>query len=200
MFIYPSLPLKTGSEEELPVIDGNQGECSGSLDVQLLEVNELAFLGVPAVNLGEGVVAAQDGVLPAGHRKWLEDHGTSRRHGLDFVEHVPVPLHHLGVTNEACQADKQLALDLEVLNCVNVLHLWDVCAAVEQLGGFVPLVDDWPLGAAGQNQVRLARDFQVLHIGVAVPRVQGLVGVEAVAVPLVDRGGASFGAISDDEE
>lgn len=87
-----------------------------------------------------------------------------------------------------------------MLHCVNVLHLWDICASVKLLGGLVPLVDDGPLGAAGQDQVRFGGDLQVLHIRVPVPRVEGLMGVEAVAVPLVDGGGPGLGAVCYDEK
>lgn len=45
-----------------------------------------------------------------------------------------------------------------------------------------------------------ARDLQILHVCVPVPRVQGLVEVEAIAVPFVDCRGASFGAVCNDKE
>lgn len=87
-----------------------------------------------------------------------------------------------------------------MLHGVDVLHLWDVGASVKQLGAFVPLVDDRPLGAAGQDQVWFGGDRHVLHIGVPVPWVEGLVRVEAIAVPLVDGGGTSLGAVCYDEK
>ena len=74
----------------------------------------------------------------------------------------------------------------------DVLHLRDVGAAVEALEAAVPLVHHGPLGAAGQDEVGLVGDLHVLHVRVAVPRVQRLVGVEAVAVPFVDGGGTGL--------
>lgn len=163
-------------------------------------MDELALLGVPAVHLGERVIAAQDGVLPAAHGEGLEHHGATGGHGLQLSEEGPVPAHHFGVADESRQADEEVGFDLEVLHGVNVLHFRDVGAPVEQLGGFVPLVDDRPLGAAGQDQVRLGGDLHVLHIRVPVPRVERLVRVEAVAVPLIDGGGSGLGAVRYDEE
>lgn len=125
----------------------------------------------------------------------MEHHGASRRHGLQLPEERPVPAHHFGVTYEARQTDEEVGFDLEVLYRVDVLHLWDVGAPVKQLGAFVPLVDDWSLGAAGQDEVRFGGYLHVLHICISVPRVERLVGIEAVAVPLVDGGGSSFGAV-----
>lgn len=163
-------------------------------------MDKFAFLGIPAIHLGERVIASQDGVLPVAHREGLEHHGAPGRHGLQLSEEGPVPPHHLRVTDEAGQTDEEVGLDLEVLHSVDVFHLRDVGAPVEQLGAFVPLVDDRPLGAAGQDQVRFGGDLHVLHVGVPVPRVQRLVRVEAVTVPLVDGGGAGFGAVCYDEE
>ncbi len=163
-------------------------------------MDELALLGIPAIHLGERVIAAQDGVLPAAHGEGLEHHGATRGHGLQFSEEGPVPAHHFGVANEARQADEEVGFDLEMLHGVDVLHLWDVGASVKQLGALVPLVDDRPLGAAGQDQVRFGGDLHVLHVGVPVPRVERLVRVEAIAVPLVDGGGTSLGAVCYNEE
>lgn len=160
----------------------------------------LAFLGVPAVHLGERVIAAQDGVLPAAHGEGLEHHGTTRGHGLQFSEEGPVPAHHFGVTDEARQTDVEVGFDLEMLHGVDVFHLWDVGASVKQLSALVPLVDDRPLGATGQDQVWFGGDLHVLHVGVPVPRVERLVRVEAIAVPLVDGGGTGLGAVCYDKE
>lgn len=79
-----------------------------------------------------------------------------------------------------------------MLHGVDILHLWDVSASVKQLGAFVPLVDDRPLGAAGQDQVRFVGDLQIFYICVPVPWVERLVGVEAIAVPFVHCCGASL--------
>lgn len=200
MLVDLSFPFETGGQQELTVIYGYWREGPRRLDVQLLETDKLALLGVPAVHLGERVIAAQDGVLPAAHGEGLEHHGATRGHGLQFSKEGPVPAHHFGVPNEACQADEKVGFDLEMLHGINVLHLWDVGASVEQLGAFVPLVDDGPLGGAGQDQVRFGGDLHVLYISVPVPWVEGLMGVEAVPVPLVDGGGPGLGAIGYDEE
>ena len=193
------LALEAGRQQELPVVYGDGREGPRRLDVQLLEVDELALLGVPAVHPGEGVVAAQDGVLPAAHREGLEHHGAPGGHGLQLAEQGAVPPHHLGVPDEARQAQVQLRLHLEVLDGVHVLHLRDVGAPLKLLAALVPLVDDGPLGAAGQDEVGLGGDLHVLHVRVAVPLVQGLLRVEAVAVPLVHGGGARLGAVGHDE-
>lgn len=163
-------------------------------------MDKLALLGIPAVHLGERVIASQDGVLPVAHSEGLEHHGATRGHGLQLSEEGPIPAHHFGVANEACQTDEEVGFDLKMLHSVDVLHLWDVGASVKQLGAFVPLVDDRPLRAAGQDQVRLGGDLHIFHIGVPVPWVERLVRVEAIAVPLVDGGGTSLGAVCYDEE
>lgn len=195
-----SFPFETGGQQELTVVYGNWREGPRCLYVQLLKSNKFALLGIPAVNLGERVIAAKDGVLPVSHSEGLEYHGATRRHGLQFPKEGPVPAHHFGVTNEARQADIQVVFDLEMFHSVNILHLWDVGAPVKHLGAFVPLVDDGPLGAAGQDQVRLGGDLHVLHIGVPIPLVEGLMPVEAIAVPLVNGGGPGLGAVRYDEE
>lgn len=89
---------------------------------------------------------------------------------------------------------------MKVLDRIDVLHLWNVSASFELLGTFVPLIDDRPLGTAGQDQVRFGGDLHVLHIGVPVPRVERLMGVESIAVPFVYGGGAGLGAVCYDEE
>lgn len=83
---------------------------------------------------------------------------------------------------------------------VDVLHLRDVRPSVELLLALAPLVDDGPLRAAGQDEVGFAADVQVLHVRVSVPGMERLVRVEAVAVPLVDRGGTGLGAVGYHEE
>lgn len=200
VLINLSFPFETGGQQELPVVYGDRREGPGRLDVQLLEMDKLALRGIPAVHLGERVVAAQDGVLPAAHREGLEHHGATGGHRLQLSEEGPVPAHHFGVADEARQTDEEFRVDLKMLHSVDVLHLWDVGPPVEQLGSFVPLVDDRPLGTAGQDQVRFGGDLHELHICVPVPRVERLVRVESVAVPLVDSGGAGLGAVCDDEE
>ena len=200
VLINLSLPFETWGQQELSVVYGDWREGPRRLDVQLLEMDKLALLGIPAVHLGERVIAAQDGVLPAAHGEGLEHHGAARGHGLQLSEEGPIPAHHFGVADESRQTDEEVCLVLKMLYSVDVLHLRDVCASVKQLGAFVPLVDDRPLGAAGQDQVGFGRDLHVLHIRVPVPRVEWLVRVEAIAVPLVDGGGTGLGAVCYDEE
>lgn len=200
MLINLSFPFETGGQQELPVVYVDWREGPRRLDVQLLEVDKLALLGIPAVHLGERVIAAQNGILPVAHREGLEHHGATRGHGLHLSKEGPIPAHHFGVANEAGQTDEEVRFDLEMLHSVDVLHLWDVGTSVKQLGAFVPLVDDRPLGAAGQDQVRFGGDLHVLHVSVPVPRVERLVRVEAIAVPLVDGGGPGLGAVCYHEE
>lgn len=70
-----------------------------------------------------------------------------------------------------CETDVQLTFHFEVLNGVNVLHVRNVCPALKHLGALTPLVYHRPLAAAGEDQVGFARDVQILHICVTVPRV-----------------------------
>lgn len=82
MLIDLSFAFEAGGQQELTVVYGNRRKGSWCLDVQLLETNKLGLFGIPAVHLGERVIAAQDGVLPAAHSEGLEHHGASRGHGL----------------------------------------------------------------------------------------------------------------------
>lgn len=200
MLVDLRLSFETRGQQELPVVYGDWGEGPRSLDVELLEMDKLALLDIPAVHLGKRVIAAQDGVLPAAHGEGLEHHGAAGGHGLKFSKEGPIPAHHFGVANEARQTDEEVRFDLEMLDGVHVLHLRDVGAAVKQLGAFVPLVDDRPLGAAGQYQMGFGGDLHVLHVGVPVPRMERLVRIEPIAVPLIDGGRAGLGAVGDDEE
>lgn len=93
-----------------------------------------------------------------------------------------------------------LTFDPEVFDREDVLHVRYVSPAVKLFLAPVPLVDDRPLRAAGQDQVGFVGDLQILYICVPEPWMEGLVGVEAIAVPLVDGGGASLGAVCYDEE
>ena len=45
------LPLEAGGQQEMAVVNGDQGEGAGGLDIQLLRVEKLALLGVPLVDL-----------------------------------------------------------------------------------------------------------------------------------------------------
>lgn len=44
--------------------------------------------------------------------------------------------------------------------------------------------------------MRLSPHVQELYVGVPMPGMEGLMGVEAVAVPAVNAGGACLGAVS----
>ena len=85
-----------------------------------------------------------------------------------------------------------LTFDLEVFDGENVLHIRYVSPAFKQFLAPVPLIDDRPLGAARQDQVGFVSDLQMLYICVPEPRVERLVGVEAIAVPFVYCCGASL--------
>lgn len=192
MFVNLSFAFETRGEKELSVVYGDRREGPRRLDVDFLELDKLALFGIPTVHLGEGVIAAQDGVLPAAQGKRLEHHGPARRHGLQLSKQGPVPAHHFGVADEARQADEEVRLDVKMLDGVDVLHLRNVRTPFELLGAFVPLIDDGPLGTAGQDEVGFGGDLHVLHVGVAVPRVDRLMRVEAIAVPFVYGGGAGL--------
>lgn len=51
VFIDLSFSLEAGCEQEHPVVNRDQGECSRRLDVQLLSRDKLAPLGLPLVDL-----------------------------------------------------------------------------------------------------------------------------------------------------
>lgn len=85
-----------------------------------------------------------------------------------------------------------LTFDPKVFDGEDVLHLWYVGPAVKLFLAPVPLVHHRPLGAAGQDQVGFVGDLQVFYIRVPVPRVERLVGVEAIAVPFVHCRGAGL--------
>lgn len=108
MLIYLSFSLEAGCEQEHPVVDEEQRKPTRCLDIQLLRWDKLAPLGVPLVDLCQGVVAAKDGVLPVADRDGLEYHRAAGGKCLDLFEHGAVPAHHLGVPDESCQAYKQL--------------------------------------------------------------------------------------------
>lgn len=69
----------------------------------------------------------------------------------------------------------------------DVLHIWYVSPAVKLFLAPVPLIHNRPLGAAGQDQMGFVGDLQIFNVCVPVPRVEGLVGVEAIAIPFVNR-------------
>lgn len=59
----------------------------------------------------------------------------------------------------------------------------------------VPLVNHRRLGGAGEDEVLLTPSIKELHMGVPMPGVEGLVRVEAIAVPSINAGGAGLGAV-----
>lgn len=71
----------------------------------------------------------------------------------------------------ACK-NKPLTFDLKVFDGEDVLHLWYISPAVKLFLAPVPLVHNWPLGAAGQDQVGFAGDLQIFDICVPEPRVE----------------------------
>lgn len=81
---------------------------------------------------------------------------------------------------------------MEVFDREDVLHVRDVGPAFKLFLAPVPLVDHGPLRAAGQNQVGFVGDHQVFNVCVPVPVVEGLMGVEAIAIPFVDSGGTGL--------
>lgn len=93
---------------------------------------------------------------------------------------------HLGISKEPCQTNVHVILDLEMLDSIDIIHIRNVCTAHKLL--LVPLIDNRALRAAGQDEVGLASNLQKFSICVTIPRMQGLVGIEAVTVPAIQRG------------
>lgn len=81
---------------------------------------------------------------------------------------------------------------MKVFDREDILHVRDVSPAFKLFLASVPLVDDGPLRAAGQNQVGFIGDHQIFNVCVPVPVVEWLVGVEAIAIPFVDSGGTGL--------
>lgn len=65
-----------------------------------------------------------------------------------------------------------LTFDPKVFDGEDVLHLRYVSPAVKLFLAPVPLVDNRPLGAAGQDQVGFVGDLQIFYVRVPVPRVE----------------------------
>lgn len=78
------------------------------------------------------------------------------------------------------------------------LHIGQLCdLGIESklLLASVPLVNHWWLRGTGEDEVRLSHNIKELHMGVPMPGMERLVGVKAIAVPTINAGGASLGAI-----
>jgi len=110
---------------------------------------------------------------------------------------APSPAPHLGVPQEAGQAEEDVAPQAEVLRRVDVGHVGDVCVGGE--GRPTPPVDQGPPGAAADHQGRPPPQLQELQVGVTVPRPEGLVGVEAPPPPPEEGAGAPLGAVGHPE-
>lgn len=82
--------------------------------------------------------------------------------------------------------------DPEVFHREDVLHIWYVSPAVKLFLAPVPLIHNRPLWAAGQDQMGFVGDLQIFNVCVPVPRVEWLVGVEAIAIPFIHCCGASL--------
>ncbi len=65
-----------------------------------------------------------------------------------------------------------LTFDPEVFDGEDIFHLRYVSPAVKLFLAPVPLVDNGPLGAAGQDQVGFVGDLHVFYVRVPVPRVE----------------------------
>lgn len=194
------VPLEAGGKDKVPAVSGHHGEGAGGLDVSLLEALKHLHLAVPQVHLREGVVTSQRQVVAPFEGEGLQGHGAPRRQRLDLGELLGAPADHLGVADVARHGQVELVVDAEVLDGDHVLHVGDVALQDELLAAAAPLVDDRHLRATGQEEVGFAVQVQELCIGVAEPLVQRLVGVEALLVPLVERGEASLGAVGNHEK
>lgn len=195
VLVGQSVALEAGGQQDVLVVDRHQAERPRRPHVELLEGLEALGEVVPQVHSGEGEVAAQDEVLTQAHGERVHGHGAAGRERLDLHETLPLPAQDLGVADEASEAEVENLPHPEVLDHLHVGQLGDLGEEAELLLAPVPLIHHRRLRGAGQDEVRLSPEVQELHVGVAVPRVEGLVGVEPVAVPAIDAGGSSLGAV-----
>lgn len=69
MLICHSLSLKAGNKKDVFVVDGDKAEATRCQNVELLERLEALSKLVPQVDPREGVIAAQNQVLPYPYTK-----------------------------------------------------------------------------------------------------------------------------------
>ncbi|TNN69022.1 hypothetical protein EYF80_020725 [Liparis tanakae] len=159
-----------------------QAERSRRSHVELLEGLKALSEVIPQIYSGEGEITSKNEVLAEAHCERIHCHRASRGKSLDLYETLPFPAEDLGVTYEACEA-----------------QLCDLGEENKLLLASVPLVNHRRLRGAGEDEVRLPSNIEELHMCVAMPGVKGLVGVEAIAVPAINAGGACLGAVGHDK-
>lgn len=199
MLVGQGVAFEAGSQQNVLVVDSYQAERPRGSHVELLEGLKALSEVIPQVHSGEGEVASKNEVLTKADGERIHRHGAPRRKSLDLHETLPFPAEDLGVTDETREAKVKNLPHPEVLNHLHIGQLGDLGEEGELLLASVPLVDHRWLRGAGENQVRLPPDVEELHVGVPMPGMEGLVGVETVAVPAVNAGGAGFGAVRDNK-
>lgn len=141
--------LEAGGEDETPPVGGHHGEWARRLHVDILKFVKRLGLGVPEVDLREGVIAAKSEVESVREGERLEDHGSSRGKRLHLRELLVGPIDDFGVTDVAGQSQVQATVHSESFDGHHVVYVWDLAVECELQGAFVPQVDDWWLRAAG---------------------------------------------------
>lgn len=195
MLVGQGVAFEAGCQQNVLVVDGHQAERPRGSHVELLEGLEALSEVVPQVHSGEGEITSKNEVLAEAHCERIHRHRAPRGKSLDLNEALPFPAEDLGVTNEACEAKVKDFPHPEVLNHLHIGQLRDLGEDDKLLLASVPLVNHRRLRRAGEDEVRLSPNIEELHVGVPVPGMEGLVGVETVAVPAIDAGGACLGAV-----
>lgn len=195
MLIGQGVAFEARSQQDVLVVDGHQTKCSRGSRVQLLEGLQALSEIIPEVNPGEGEIASKNEVLAQTHRERIHGHGAPRGKGLDLDKTLPLPAEDLGVANEAREAEVKNFPHPKVLHHLHISQLGDLGEEGKLLLTSVPLVNHRWLRGTREDKVRLSYNVNELHMCVPVPRMQGLVRVKAIAVPTINAGGASFGAV-----
>lgn len=199
MLVGQSVSLKVSSQQNVLVIDGHQVEPSWGSHVELLEGLKALSEVVPQVHSGEREITSKDEVLPCAHREGVHSHRTPRGESLDLHKPLPLPSEDLGVTDEAREAEVKNLPNPEVLHHLHIGQFCDLGVEGELLLASVPLVNHRQLRGAGEDEVWLSPNIQELYVGVSMPGMEGLMGVEAIAVPTINAGGACLGAVRHNE-
>lgn len=195
MLVGQGVAFEAGRQQDVLVVDRYQAECPRGSHVELLERLKALSEVVPQVHPGEGEIASKNEILAEAHCERIHCHRAPRGKSLDLNKTLAFPAENLGVSDEACEAQVKNFPHPEVLNHLHVGQLQDLGVEGELLLASVPLVNHRWLRSAGKDKVRLSYNIKELHMSVPMPGMEGLVGVEAIAVPAVNAGGASLGAV-----
>lgn len=82
-----------------------------------------------------------------------------------------------------------------MLNHLYIGQLCDLRVESKLFLASVPLVNHRWLRGAGEDEMRLSPNVKELNVGVSMPGMEGLVGIETVAVPPINASGARLGAV-----